>query len=463
MSVYDRWHKTFPQLDHPDPEKNDKPCRCSNAKRLLYPTADHPRPAADGKPAKNGGLRWQVRYTDLDGKSCKKNFRLKDGKNPDLHAEAYDAKTKADLDARRYVDPTAGDITLQAFAEKWRARLIRDPSSLDIVDDQLGHIIKMPEPGHRPSRRFGDTPSPIADISMFLLSREPGRIQDWVLWLQAKKLSARYIHEIAMTLSSVFIAALDNEIVTRNPVRAKSVTIPPAEQSLALAWAPTQVIAARTFLERVHPREALIVDLGTGGGLRQGEILGFAEEDVDAFGDRQMKVRRQIKMKDGVMFFALPKGGKERTVPLSDYLAGRLFSHTMEFPSVPVTLPWGSPDGELVTFNLLIVRADGSAWDRANLNNKVWRPTRAAVGVPKGREHGMHVLRHTFASICLAGTPTIPGEDIVKLAAWMGHTDPSFTLRTYTHMTGGESKTRNIFDAYFLSASALELPSGGLE
>ncbi|WP_285439702.1 hypothetical protein [Streptomyces sp. ISL-11] len=35
---------------------------------------------------------------------------------------------------------------------------------------------------------------------------------------------------------------------------------------------------------------------------------------------------------------------------------------------------------------------------------------------------------NTFASIVLHA-----GETIIQLAAWLGHSDPAFTLRTYVH------------------------------
>jgi integrase len=40
-----------------------------------------------------------------------------------------------------------------------------------------------------------------------------------------------------------------------------------------------------------------------------------------------------------------------------------------------------------------------------------------------------HKLRHTFASILVAC-----GEDPASVMAQLGHTDPSFTLRIYTHL-----------------------------
>jgi integrase len=45
------------------------------------------------------------------------------------------------------------------------------------------------------------------------------------------------------------------------------------------------------------------------------------------------------------------------------------------------------------------------------------------------REHGMHALRHYYASVLLDA-----GENIRALAEYLGHSDPGFTLRTYTHL-----------------------------
>ncbi|WP_234540917.1 hypothetical protein [Streptomyces shenzhenensis] len=76
-------------------------------------------------------------------------------------------------------------------------------------------------------------------------------------------------------------------------------------------------------------------------------------------------------------------------------------------------------------------------------NSYVWKPALAEAGViapleggnPNGarvwepsREHGFHALRHFYASEELEA-----GESIVSLARWLGHSDPGFTLRKYSH------------------------------
>jgi integrase len=61
------------------------------------------------------------------------------------------------------------------------------------------------------------------------------------------------------------------------------------------------------------------------------------------------------------------------------------------------------------------------------------------------RETGFHQLRHHFASACLAN-----GVDIRSLAANLGHTDPGFTLRTYTHlMPDADDRLRLAIDRVF--------------
>ena len=40
-----------------------------------------------------------------------------------------------------------------------------------------------------------------------------------------------------------------------------------------------------------------------------------------------------------------------------------------------------------------------------------------------------HTFRHTCASMLFDG-----GKNVAQVAAWLGHSDPAFTLRTYVHL-----------------------------
>jgi integrase len=54
---------------------------------------------------------------------------------------------------------------------------------------------------------------------------------------------------------------------------------------------------------------------------------------------------------------------------------------------------------------------------------------------------GFHSFRHTCASILLDS-----GKNIRQVAAWLGHEDPAFTLRTYAHLMDAGLGDATFFD-----------------
>ncbi|MFD2768555.1 tyrosine-type recombinase/integrase [Micromonospora eburnea] len=165
-----------------------------------------------------------------------------------------------------------------------------------------------------------------------------------------------------------------------------------------------------------------------------------------------LNVNRQIKLVRGTLIFALPKGGKTREVPLPDSVARRLEAHAKQYAPVEVTLPWGTSTGEPVTVKLYLTLPDGTALSRSRFNPGVWKPTIRATGIPEDRRNGMHVLRHTYASVLLDA-----GESIKALSAYLGHADPGFTLRTYTHLLpSSEDRTRRAIDKAFGEVQAAD-------
>lgn len=92
----------------------------------------------------------------------------------------------------------------------------------------------------------------------------------------------------------------------------------------------------------------------------------------------------------------------------------------------------------LVTKRLVFTGPEGNHVRVSNFNDHHWKPPLAAAGIIPTREagsryasapeHGMHALRHFYASVLLDA-----GEKIRALSQYLGHSDPGFTLRTYTH------------------------------
>jgi integrase len=93
----------------------------------------------------------------------------------------------------------------------------------------------------------------------------------------------------------------------------------------------------------------------------------------------------------------------------------------------------------------------GTQRDKDNIRNRVLAPVlapadelllgRGEVPLPKGLTP--HKLRHTFASILVAC-----GEDPTSVMAQLGHTDPRFTLKVYSHMMRRSPEERARLKAY---------------
>jgi integrase len=168
-------------------------------------------------------------------------------------------------------------------------------------------------------------------------------------------------------------------------------------------------------------------------------------------------VRRQVKKVRGRHVFALPKYDKVRDVPLSEPVKVALAEHLRRYPPVAVTLPWEVPDGPEQSHRLVVSAVRGGVVDAKDFNKDRWKPALRAVGVPSGSyENGMHELRHFFASVLLD-----QGESIKAVAEWLGHSDPSFTLKTYTHlMPSSDARTKGAISSLYERRTVSDSPDG---
>ncbi|MPZ61424.1 MAG: tyrosine-type recombinase/integrase [Propionibacteriales bacterium] len=258
-----------------------------------------------------------------------------------------------------------------------------------------------------------------------------------------------YQRMIFGNVSSIFNAAVDDDFVIKNPCRARSVRAPKKDTPKVVPWTAERVEAVTDALPERYKITAI---QGAGLGLRQGEIFGLSPDDVDFLG-RSVAIRRQVRLfTNGSMAFRLPKGGKSRTVPLPQSVALALSAHIQKFPPVAVTLPWDTPEGKPLTVELIVTTPDGKALSRNDFNRYVWGPTLEEAKVERtSRADGMHALRHYYASVLLDA-----GESIKAVSEYLGHTDPGFTLRTYTHlMPSSAERTRKAVDAALSSCAPI--------
>lgn len=376
-------------------------------------------------------------------------------------AEAWKAKVQADLLRGEFVDHRDGNVTLEEYVTKdyWPTKT-GDPGTLQTVETRIKVRI-LPYLG---GQRLNAIKVP--QLRKYLADLD-------------ERYEAATIIESWGTLSSILQAAVDDERIPKNYCLAKTVRPPSKPERKARAWTRERVMAVR---EGLDDRFKVMVDLGVGAGLRQGEVLGLSADDI---GDDVIHVRRQVRVVRNRLVFSMPKGGKTRTVPLPRHLAKRVAEHTARFPPVDVTLPWTNPaqpendkqakERAPQTHRLLISgeRQQG-ALRRSVFNEGPWKRALVAAGVipppaprvPQPRradgsrprpntkhaaapEDGFHALRHTFASVQLDAR-----ESVVSVSKWLGHSDPSITLKIYAHMMPeADGRGRAAMDAWFEGGS----------
>lgn len=366
------------------------------------------------KRSTDAGVRYDVRYRDPDGKQRMRTFARK------VDADRFAATVEADKLRGTYIDPNAGKVTFKEYATAWLKAQTFDTSTREAVELRL-RLHAYPALGRHELRQI-----------------KPSTVQAWLRGLEP--LAATYRRVIYANVSSVFAAAVDDEVILRNPCRAASVRKPKVETRKVVPWAAESVLSVR---EALPERYRIFATLAAGLGLRQGEVFGLSPDDVDFLRGR-VEVKRQVKVyANGTQAFAPPKGGKTRTVPLPASVREALAAYLVAFPARPVTLPWAEPDGDKVTVPLVITSRERTAVVRNYFNAKIWKPALTVAKVPTTRENGCHALRHFYASVLLDA-----GESIKAVSEYLGHADAGFTLRTYTHlMPASDERTRKAVDA----------------
>lgn len=416
MAVADRWHRA--------PRPGDQPCKCGTARNPLYPSAEHRK-----------GDRWQVRWRDDNGEQRSKNFTRKEGKNPDLHADAFDAQVQASLDSGTYISPASGETTFAEYAEDWRKARTHDESTAIGVEHQFRlHVYADPgNPGR--TRRGGPA---LGHHQLRNLAKRPSLCQQWIAGLSLADSSKL---KVIGRVSEVFAAAVDDGLITRNPLHAGSVSrpVPDKHEAVPLTLDELDALAAALGPSRYE----VLPYLGAATGQRQGEMFAIdAERDID-FLRRVLHVRRQVKLIRGRQVFAPLKNDKNHDVPLTDAAAVLLSEYIRAYPPERVTLPWVKADGEPVTFTLLLSRGNGLAMHR-NMVNDRWKAALKRAGIACDRYHMMHILRHTAASAWLS-----EGISVRAVAEFLGDTEATVQA-TYSHMMPDDrERARKAMERFF--------------
>jgi integrase len=202
---------------------------------------------------------------------------------------------------------------------------------------------------------------------------------------------------------------------------------------------------AKTHVQLLSPREvldlsavmparyALLVLLGAGAGLRQGEAFGLAFDRVDqAHG--MLTVDQQVVVIDRRPVLASPKTSASlRDVPMPRFVLQAMTGHAEQLGIGPHDVLCRTPRGTLLR--------------RDYYNREIWKPAIAAASLPARTT--FHDLRHTFASTALA-----EGVPISEVSRWLGHKSITTTVDLYGHLVPEASgRARDALDKAFEAGS----------
>ena len=361
------------------------------------------RANGEGNIRKRKDGRWEGRYVaghDANGKEIRKNVLGK------TQAEVKDKLRKA-IEEAKYLDVAKADeYTVERWVKTW-FEIYSKPNLRESTQERYSNHIDyhiIPEIGHIKLRKLTGRDIQI----MYNNVRDHGRVLKGPNDKRDKSLSASYIHSLHRMLKMCLERAVREELLIRNP--CDNVVLPKVEREEMKILKPEYIKAYLAEAERRGCLPMMFLELCS--GLRKGELAALLWEDLD-IENKTISINKQAtRVKGGGVKITRPKTATSiRKEPIPQQAVDLLIQEHEKHPDSPYMFPSPVTGGMLYPDSL------------NDINEKILD----AIGVERVR---FHDLRHTFATIALQS-----GVDIRTVSGMLGHADPGFTLRTYTHVT----------------------------
>ncbi len=303
-----------------------------------------------------------------------------------------------------WVDPRGGKVTLEAWAAEWERTVVHlRASTRRIYSANLRNHV-LPELG--PIELGKLTPSMLRAWLSALTTKTSGH---------GKPLAPGSVAQAYRTLNRVLAAAVDDELLGRNPLRGVR---PPRVEPEPMRFLTHDEVA--TLASVVDPRYRAFVLVAAYTGLRAGELIGLRRKHVDLL-RRTVTVVEQVQYTGGGHLTLPPKSAAgRRSVAVPAVVADGLTDHLGRF---------AEPGADGVVFPA----PDGGFLRLENFRNRVWLP---AVTKARLSPLRIHDLRHTCASLAIAA-----GADVKVLQRMLGHASAALTLDRYGHLLPGQAES----------------------
>lgn len=238
-----------------------------------------------------------------------------------------------------------------------------------------------------------------------------GKIDAFFIRLERDGRSSHTRKQVYGVLHRVLEVAVERRLIPYNP--CNGVERPRIKREERPTYDREQVakLLGASQGERLHA--ALVLSVMT--GMRVGEVFGLQWDDID-FENGTLRVARQLQEVRGKFFFDAPKSSAgKRNIALPEIAVDALKDHRARM------MAEGNIGAETVFCD-----TDGKYLRRSNVRRRFWVPTVEKAGLPFIRWHD---LRHTHATLLIGLR-----ENIKIIAERLGHSNPSLTMSTYSHV-----------------------------
>ncbi|WP_329098488.1 site-specific integrase [Actinomadura citrea] len=366
------------------------------------------RNARASKAAGKDVYSFKVPYRDANGKQTSETFTTSKA------AERFRNKVRRQRDEGFAIDPKAGRISVQAYADQWLSVARAKRANTYRVYETHMRLYIVPGLGGRQLRA---------------VTRDD--VQKFVNALDLGPVSVRHVYK---TLVALFRAAQNlDRMVAMSP--CVGIVLPEVPDRTVEILTPGQV---RAVAAKMTERWRAAVLLAAGTGLRISEVAGLSWDRVDLDAgtvtvDRQMSADRLLG--------PVKTRKSRRVVPMPAMVVDALRAHREAVP--PAVQEVGDVDGRTVhRAALVFIRRDGTPANADNIR-KPFNRARDAVGLAPSV--CFHVLRHTYASLLIAA-----GTHLTAIQERMGHASIKVTSDIYGHLYPAEDdRTRKAIDDAF--------------
>jgi len=226
--------------------------------------------------------------------------------------------------------------------------------------------------------------------------------------------SPRRIKNIRAVLNGILSDALDNDLITKNPVSATK-TIPLNDSEIH----PMDINEISLILENSDGQYRNFFALAFMTGMRSGEMIALKWRDIDFF-KSEINVSKTKRM--GIEKCTKTKSSN-RTIDILDSLK-----------------PYLQTQYELTGHknSYVFLNQDGEGYhDIRRIRDSAWRKTIEKCGL---EYRTIYQTRHSFATMMLSN-----GEDILWVSHTLGHKNSAITLEVYARYIKSKEKKRGSF------------------